>query len=403
MRTHGSRRRIERVAEKERSVEFLDVDPALGREDDLAGSRLPARRPWVVGLGVVTAAAALIGATMSTGPSRRPTFAPPTALTSPATSAPDGAVAATVQKLPVKVERFGAAVLGARTGEDVFARGPGFVARIELARGVVTRTLVPGLATSGPVSFLPLSGGVLVRPLDRVLGYEVPDRRAARVPHGELTLAGPAWPAPAAGTVWVDVGERIALVGPRGRRLGRALAVPPGASALAGWADGRGYLLFETASGWFDVRPAGAVQVTAGNLVAVGPSRYLISECRAGICSEVLVDRATGRRARLGPALDLVGIPGVISADGSAAARIDPRTSCLVLTDLPTGRDHTLPLRPAADSQSLAWDPDGPWLVVADGSGRLEAVNSRTLGVVDLTRLAGGPVTQVAVRPAGRG
>jgi hypothetical protein len=320
-----------------------------------------------------------------------------------ATPAPDGAVVPTVQRLPVVVHHVGAGLLGTRTGEDVFARGPGFVVRIELARGTVTRTLVPGLATTGPVSFIPLGAEVLVRPLDRVLGYEVPDRRAARVPHGELTLAGPAWPAPTAAKAWVDVGDRIVLVDGRGRRLGRALPVPPGASAVAGWADGRGNLLFETASGWFDVGPERTVHVTPDNLVAVGPTRYLLSECRTGICSEVLVDRTTRRRTRLGPALDLVGIPGAISPDGSSAARIDPRTSCLVLTDLPTGRDHTLPLQPVADSQSLAWDSDGPWLFVADRSGRLEAVNARTLGVVDLTRLAGGPVTQVAVRPAGNG
>lgn len=391
------------MADKAASVEFLDCDPVLGSADDVARSSKPARRQWVVGLGGVAAAVALIAAGMSGASPRRATPAPPTTLPISATPAPDSAVTATVQRLPVVVDRLHAAVLGTRTGEDVFARGPGFVARIELARGVVTRTLLPGLATGGPVSFIPLRADVLVRPLDRVLGYEVPDRHAARVPHGELTLAGPAWPAPNADTVWVDVGERIVLVGPRGRRLGRTLPVPPGAAAIAGWADGRGNLLFETVSGWFDVRADRTVQVTAGNLVAVGPSRYLVSECRTGICSEVLVDRTTGRRARLGPALDLVGVPGVISPDGSAAARVDPRTSCLVLTDLPTGRDHTLPIQPAADPQSLAWDPDGPWLFVADRTGRLEAVDSRTLGVVDLTRLAGGPVTQVAVRPAANG
>jgi hypothetical protein len=394
-----------RVTRDDGSVEFLDHPDASDPHIDAEPRPHRRRTLWV---GAVAAAAVLTAAIVSSGvlssgrhahrPSPLPTSSRPTS--SPLPSA--GGLGLTLQESPVVVRHLGAPVVDAPAGEEVFARGPGFTVRIDLGRGVVTRTVLPGLRSSGEVSFLVLGSEILVRPFDRVPGYAVPDGRFPQDPLGVLALSGPAWPGPAEGQAWVDVGGRIRLVDGRGRPFGPAIPVPPGASDISGWADGRGYLLFQTSSGWYEARPERTVRVTPGNVIAVGAGRYLVSGCRSGGCVEEVVDRATGRRTALGPAQAAVGNPGVVSPDDSVAARADPRTSRLLLTDLDTGRDRSLPVLPDADRQALAWAPDGRWLFAADRRGHLQAVDARTARIVDLSRLTGGPVTQVAARAVGR-
>ena len=68
--------------------------------------------------------------------------------------------------------------LGAVRVEDP-QLGPDGVVRIELARGRITRTAVPPVDSSGPISFLAGPGSAIVRPLDAVAGYAVPDGIAA--------------------------------------------------------------------------------------------------------------------------------------------------------------------------------------------------------------------------------
>jgi hypothetical protein len=61
------------------------------------------------------------------------------------------------------------------------------VARIDFAHGRITTTAVPALRSGGPVSFLVGPDRVVIRPLEAVPGYGVPDGEAAT----EMTANSP--------------------------------------------------------------------------------------------------------------------------------------------------------------------------------------------------------------------
>jgi hypothetical protein len=111
-----------------------------------------------------------------------------------------------VPSRPVVVTQLGHRVLGVRAGWELFVRGsrglsgpPGELVRIQLAKGRLTRTTVPALLSTGPVSFLVQPRTVIIRPFDFVPGYLVPDGRPAERLSGGLSLRGPAVPGPQPG------------------------------------------------------------------------------------------------------------------------------------------------------------------------------------------------------------
>ncbi|MEU7779125.1 hypothetical protein [Micromonospora parva] len=53
------------------------------------------------------------------------------------------------------------------------------MARIDFAHGRITTTAVPALRSGGPVSFLVGPDRVVIRPLEAVPGYVVPDGKPA--------------------------------------------------------------------------------------------------------------------------------------------------------------------------------------------------------------------------------
>ncbi len=81
----------------------------------------------------------VVSRTTPTTPSPRPSMPP--LLTDPAPVSP-------------RTTDLGRPVLGITAGWELFGRGPDSMVRIELAKGRLTRTAVPGLGSSGPVSFL---------------------------------------------------------------------------------------------------------------------------------------------------------------------------------------------------------------------------------------------------------
>jgi hypothetical protein len=124
---------------------------------------------------------------------------------------------------------LGHPLLGVGAGWELFGRGSGVVVRIEFARGRITRTAVPALASSGPVSFVAGAQGALVRPIDFVTGYLIPDGQPARVAPGVFGTGGPAFPGPDPRHLWVAsgaAGDRMVLAGMDGRSTGVPIAVP---------------------------------------------------------------------------------------------------------------------------------------------------------------------------------
>lgn len=308
--------------------------------------------------------------------------------------------------------RTGAAaprLLGVRAGWELFGYAPGRVVRIQFAAGRITQTAVPPVLSGGPVTFVVGPHEAIIRPLDLVPGYLVPDGRPARPLPGALGDGGTVIPGPQSGTVWVQAGFQVAslpLVRMDGTETGVSLRLPPGGPWQA-ISDGRGGVLVGVGypGGMYDVRPGGFHRVT-GMLAAVGPTRWLIVDCHAGhSCSNVIVDPATGAQRTLpGPAAAPApgAAPGVIAPDGSAAAiaAASGDRVTLHLLNLVSGSDQQISVsldEESAAGQTLAWSPDSRWLFVVAARGELAAVDART-GHVEGLGVELPALSQIAVR-----
>lgn len=308
---------------------------------------------------------------------------------------------------------LGRPILGITGGWELFGRGPDGVVRIELAKGRLTSTAVPGLGSSGPVSFLVGPDRAVIRPLDFVPGFAVDDGRNATVLTGALSHGGPLIPGPDAGHVWADTAadgspDVMTLVDWQGRSTATHFGVPAGWSAVGATSDGAGNVLLTAPNGGtYQVRPDGRRLVTAGTLLASGPTGYLVSECdAAGTCRTSVLDRNTGTRKVLAASITGgLGGAGVISPDGKTAAVIDvahvgSSALRLSLVDLSSGVEHPLsadigtPIR----QSSMVWAPDSRRLFVATDAGKL-AVVDRTTGPAGDLGLSLPFIQQLAIRP----
>jgi hypothetical protein len=186
------------------------------------------------------------------------------------------------------------------------------------------------------------------------------------------------------------------LVRMDGTETGVSVRLPPDDTSQAfpdgtsqAFPDGRGGALVieytKTGSTWYDLRPGG-LQRIAGELAAVGPTRWLAVDWPAGhCCSYAIVNPATGARNPLpGPSAEpLPAPPGVIAPDGSAAAIAEASGDRLTLHlfNLVSGSDEQIPVSIDAElaaGQMLAWSPDSRWLFVLTAQGKLAVVDART-------------------------
>ena len=307
---------------------------------------------------------------------------------------------------PVVATDAGHPLLGTRSGWELFGVGPGVLLRIQWAVGRVTRTAIPALQSGGPVFFVVGPHQAIIRPLDFVPGYLVSDDQPARVLPAALGTAGPAFPGPRPGQVWVQStsGAKtvMSLMTTSGARIGPSIRLP----AAVGYdavPDGRGYLAVELNGAAYDVRPGGLRRVAAGTLTATGPSAWLVVQCPgARRCAGVVVNPATGtRRILSGEAARPDWPPGITSPDGHYAAvlRFGPgQTAVLYVINLGTGSDRRVAMAPASqDSPGLAWSPDSRWLFAATEDGALHVIDPRT-GQVRGPGIPLPPVTYLAVR-----
>ncbi len=104
----------------------------------------------------------------------------PTKFSSPSSPAPTRGRASAMSTGQPVVQNLGHPLLGADQDWELYARGDRAVVRIQMARGRVTTTPVPALVSTGPVAFVATAAGAVVRPLDFVSGYLVPDGGPAR-------------------------------------------------------------------------------------------------------------------------------------------------------------------------------------------------------------------------------
>lgn len=300
-------------------------------------------------------------------------------------------------------------LLGVTDDWELFAHGPDELIRIELARGRVTGTPLPKLDSSGPAAFIVGSDRVLIRPMDHVTGYVIPDRRPARALTGKLSTGSLVFPGPEQDQVWLETAatedrQVLSLVTLDGANTGQSVALPAGLWAHA--TDGRDNLIGSGIGGTYRVGPDGLRRIRTGAVTAVGPTHYLTLECddRAR-CADVVIDRRTGARRTLevfGSGGEHYSGPGVISPDGAHAALARPDRYGqlqLQLLDLDTAARRTLDVVFSHESEGepqFVWSPDSKWLFVPS-EGQLVALEAATRHIKEL----GVPlpsVTRVAVR-----
>jgi hypothetical protein len=369
------------------------------------GGGAPRRWPrWLPVVVVLLIAAALV-ARRQAADRAVPQAQPPSSTAAPIYGGPRSAPPAPA---PVVVTDLGHPLLDTGPGWELFARGDFGVVRIQPALGRITRTALPLLDSTGPVSFVVGSDRAVVAPFDFVPGYVVADGQPGRPLTGPLGRGGPVFPGPAPGTVWLSAtgtsGADAELVRLDGSRTGASVRGPSDFNGGLS-ADGAGYLLFLGTAGVYDSSAGPTRLVTTGRVLAVGPTRLLAVECDARHrCSRVVMDHAGGARRSLGPAAE--GAPGSplgqISPNGARAAVVDGDAGAVPavhLIDLVSGADRRLavPAGHRVDEGGMVWSPDGRWLFVAGELGRLYVVDATT-GVVAGLGVDLPVVSQLAVR-----
>jgi hypothetical protein len=281
------------------------------------------------------------------------------------------------------------------TGRVVLVPGPNAIPAnpVQAIVSVAGHTLVTGYGS--PALLFPDAGPVALAPGD----LADPQFVAEGPDPGHLWITGTALPGPD-GTA-----PTVRLVDWDGRTSSQ-LTLPPYVSPYGGgMSDGAGYVLASGIGGTYDIRPGQVRLITHGEVIAVGPTGYLVYECGdTPTCQAVLVDRATGNRrvvTGLRPArpLDVVSagiVTGRIAADGRHAAyesfsrafsstSSSPVSPELHLVDLPSGRDRTLDLPMSSDGGTVAaFSPDGRYLVAATLTKRVALVDTTTGKVLTL-------------------
>jgi hypothetical protein len=376
----------------------------VGPEELLGTGRTNRRWPrWWLWLVPAAVAAVVVGVVTQRG---KPAAAP-------ASPTPTRATPATSSTSPVVVTQFAlSALLAEAGGWELFGRGLDSVVRLQVAADRITTTKFGGLGSGGPVSFLVGSNEAIIRPLDNVPGYVVPDGKPARQLTAGLSAGGFVLPGPDPDHVWLQTGEAshasMTLIGMDGRPSGTTIPIPAGFNPYPG-PDGAGYLLLARTDGRavYDARPGGVRlrRVTTGTVLAIGPTRWLIRECvTTHDCTTATVEQTSGTRHVLHDIYGYEnGTEGLISPDGATAAMTDPVTGTVHLVTLASGVD--VPLEVAVETRSadgaIVWSPDSRWLFVADSYGNLAAVE-RSTGQLHHFGTVLPEVSQLAIRPSPR-
>ena len=371
----------------------------------------PRRRPPV--LGVLGAVLALgVGTIIVVNHHNATREQPPTPTVSatsslrPPTTAPSSS-ASTGTAGPSTVV-VGHPLLGVTGGWNLFGLGPGVMVRIEMARGRVETTPVPSLGSGAPLSFVAGSDRVLIRPIDAVAGYVIPDGAPAEQAKGALASGGFVFRGPDPAHVWVQAGTEtkpvMSLVGLDGSSSGTpSIPIPPDMSPFGVQTDGSGSLIFQGTSGSYAASGATLRRITTGRVVAAWPDGWLVGECDdQHRCSTEVIDRRTGTRRTLGPDLGPNALLGVASADGRFAAVLvsQGESASPMVIDLRSGARRLVPvaLSQTYGDGSLVWSPDGRWLLVVASDHTIKAVEASTWRVTSLG-VTLPPVDQLAVRP----
>ena len=168
-------------------------------------------------------------------------------------------------------------------------------------------------------------------------------------------------------------------------------------------ADGHRGLILSSPGGFYALGPDGPRRLTRGQLLAVGRSQVLATDCDSTLhCSRYLVDRSTGARQVVGPAPvnDDVGGNGAVSDNGHYAALWAwSRSGSVELRILDLRTQATVARladeNGAGDASSLFWLADHRLMGVLNGG--LFLYDPRT-GKVSRPDLDLGEIQQLGLR-----
>ena len=376
--------------------------PRLGPGLDLRfrPPRVGPRGRWAAGVAGALAAVVVVGLLQRNTPS------PPVASPSPTaelTGTPEPEPAVLAPPLPSSTGSVtGPGFLDPAARWELFARTDTEIDRIQPRLAKVTRTAVPRLLSTGPVSFVVTSDRALIRPLDVVPGVDLRDGRPPRPMAMTLAQFGPMFPGPDPAHLWVQVSTSLVLRPLDGGPDTARIRLPADGSVELPVEDGAGNLLFPGPTGVYEGRPDGLHRISTGALLAVGPRGWIVAECNdAHRCRSELIDRATGTRRDVGPPLTVGPMPGLISPDGRTAAlyRIEDTGHIeLDILDIASGevRAADVELEQPVDVGMIAWAPDGRLFAIAAG-GAIRVID-RDSGRAGPIGPPLPPVRQLAVR-----
>lgn len=214
---------------------------------------------------------------------------------------------------PVSITRVGHRILGITAGYELFGLTSDSLVSIQFARGQITRTVLPPALRDAPVSFVVGPHEVIIRPLEDVPGYVLPEGQRSRSLSGSLARDGQLLPGPNPVEEWyIGKDQQVMLGGPVGSVTGLPSAAPTWQFPAPSASPGRAAV----------VSPDGALAVVA---TASGAQPALLD----------LVNLRTGRSTT---------IPVLVG--------------------------------PSPDAQTIAWSPDSRWLFLLAGDGELIAVRA---------------------------
>ena len=252
------------------------------------------------------------------------TIAPPVTIVPPVTTARPRPSTATTTTLPAgtPVDILLAPELRALPYEIAISTYDGDLHRIEFAAGTVrsyprsrnSENYVAFSPTGDLLEFTPWDASVLrTIALDGTRTYLSTDVAVSGAQ--QVVVDG-------VGTVWLlTTNDNLATTLSSAGEASEVVQLPAGIFERGGiTGDPGGGLLAYTSGDMFDINPGGATRITTGEIMALGATTAIVSECDGAlVCGHVVIDRMTGERQPF-PLQEIVDQASPPTAQGLADA-----------------------------------------------------------------------------------